>query len=70
MIEKIISWSIHNRLFAWVGIAVIIGGGIHSICNTPVGVSGHSYSIYKGLFAELGGTVERISKENTEELSV
>lgn len=36
MIEKIISWSIHNRLFAWLGITAIIVGGIYSIYYTPV----------------------------------
>lgn len=36
MIEKIISWSIHNRLFAWLGIAAIVVGGIYSIYYTPV----------------------------------
>lgn len=36
MIEKIISWSIHNRFFVWVGITMIIAGGIYSIYKTPV----------------------------------
>lgn len=36
MIEKIISWSIHNRLFVWVGVAMIVIGGVYSIYNTPV----------------------------------
>jgi CzcA family heavy metal efflux pump len=36
MIEKIISWSIHNRFFVWVGIIMIIVGGIYSIYTTPV----------------------------------
>lgn len=36
MIENIISWSIHNRFFVWVGIALIVAGGIYSITNTPV----------------------------------
>ena len=36
MIEKIISWSIHNRFLVWVGIAMIIAGGVYSICKTPV----------------------------------
>lgn len=36
MIEKIISWSIRNRLFAWLGIAIIIIGGVYSIYYTPV----------------------------------
>lgn len=36
MIEKIISWSIHNRFFVWVGIVMIIVGGVYSIYTTPV----------------------------------
>lgn len=36
MIEKIISWSIHNRFFVWVGIILIVVGGIYSIKNTPI----------------------------------
>ena len=36
MIEKIISWSIHNRFFVWLGIAMIIIGGLYSIKNMPV----------------------------------
>lgn len=36
MIERIISWSIHNRFFVWVGIAMIIAGGVYSIYHTPV----------------------------------
>ncbi len=36
MIEKLISWSIRNRLFAWLGIAIIIIGGVYSIYYTPV----------------------------------
>ena len=36
MIERIISWSIHNRFFVWVGIVMIIAGGIYSIYQTPV----------------------------------
>ncbi len=36
MIEKIISWSIHNRFFVWVGIVMIIIGGVYSIYTTPV----------------------------------
>ncbi len=36
MIEKIISWSIHNRFFVWLGIAMIVIGGVYSIYNTPV----------------------------------
>lgn len=36
MIEKIISWSTHNRFFVWIGILMIIAGGTWSIMNTPV----------------------------------
>lgn len=36
MIEKIISWSIHNRFFVWVGIAMIVAGGVYSIYETPI----------------------------------
>ncbi len=36
MIEKIISWSIHNRFLVWVGIVMIIAGGVYSIYKTPV----------------------------------
>lgn len=36
MIEKIISWSIHNRFLVWVGIIFIIVGGVYSIKETPV----------------------------------
>ncbi|MCQ6961062.1 efflux RND transporter permease subunit [Mucilaginibacter aquariorum] len=36
MIEKIISWSIHNRFFVWVGIVMIVIGGVYSIYKTPV----------------------------------
>jgi len=36
MIEKIVSWSIHNRFFVWIGILLIIFGGIYSIKETPV----------------------------------
>jgi Cu/Ag efflux pump CusA len=36
MIEKIISWSLHNRFFVWVGIILIVAGGIVSVTNTPV----------------------------------
>lgn len=36
MIEKIISWSVHNRFLVWVGIAMIVTGGLYSIYNTPV----------------------------------
>lgn len=36
MIEKIISWSTHNRFFVWVGILMIVAGGVWSVMNTPV----------------------------------
>jgi len=36
MIERIISWSIHNRFLVWVGILFIIAGGVYSIVQTPV----------------------------------
>jgi CzcA family heavy metal efflux pump len=36
MIEKIISWSIHNRFPVWAGIVMIVAGGVYSIYNTPV----------------------------------
>ena len=36
MIEKIISWSIHNRFFVWIGIIMIVVGGVYSIYKTPV----------------------------------
>lgn len=36
MIEKIIYWSIHNRFIVWVGVVMIIVGGIYSIYKTPV----------------------------------
>ena len=36
MIEKIISWSTHNRFFVWVGILLIIVGGVWSVATTPV----------------------------------
>lgn len=36
MIEKIITWSIRNRFFVWVGIVMIIAGGTYSIYSTPV----------------------------------
>lgn len=36
MIEKIISWSIHNRFFVWIGILLIIVGGVWSVMTTPV----------------------------------
>ena len=36
MIEKIISWSIRNRFLVWIGIILIVLGGIYSIKETPV----------------------------------
>ncbi len=36
MIEKIISWSTHNRFFVWLGILLIIVGGVWSVMTTPV----------------------------------
>ncbi len=36
MIEKIIAWSIHNRFFVWLGIALIAIGGFFSIKEMPV----------------------------------
>ena len=36
MIEKIISWSTHNRFFVWLGILLIIIGGIFAVVTTPV----------------------------------
>ncbi len=36
MIEKIISWSFHNRFFIWLGITMVVAGGIYSVYNTPV----------------------------------
>lgn len=36
MIEKIISWSMHNRFFVWIGVVMIIIGGVYSIYETPV----------------------------------
>lgn len=36
MIEKIISWSTHHRFFVWLGILLIVVGGIFSIYKTPV----------------------------------
>ncbi len=36
MIEKIISWSTHNRFFVWIGILLIIAGGVWSVFHTPV----------------------------------
>lgn len=36
MIEKLISWSFHNRFFVWLGIVLIVAGGVISLYNTPV----------------------------------
>lgn len=36
MIEKIISWSTHNRFFVWIGILLIVVGGLWSVMTTPV----------------------------------
>lgn len=36
MIEKIITWSTHNRFFVWLGIFLIVIGGIWSVLTTPV----------------------------------
>lgn len=36
MIEKIITWSINNRFFVWLGIVMIAIGGFYSIKNMPV----------------------------------
>lgn len=36
MIEKIVSWSVRNRFFVWLGIILIAVGGIYSIKETPV----------------------------------
>ncbi|MBN8670018.1 MAG: efflux RND transporter permease subunit [Chitinophagales bacterium] len=36
MIEKIVSWSIHNRFFVWIGIILIAVGGFYSIKETPI----------------------------------
>ena len=36
MIEKIISWSMHNRFFVWIGILMIVVGGVWSVMTTPV----------------------------------
>jgi Cu(I)/Ag(I) efflux system membrane protein CusA/SilA len=36
MIEKIITWSINNRFFVWLGIVMIAIGGLYSIKNMPV----------------------------------
>lgn len=36
MIEKIVSWSIRNRFFVWLGIAMIAVGGFYAIKHTAV----------------------------------
>jgi Cu(I)/Ag(I) efflux system membrane protein CusA/SilA len=36
MIEKIISWSMHNRFFVWLGILLIGLGGVFAVLTTPV----------------------------------
>lgn len=36
MIEKIITWSTHNRFFVWIGIILIVIGGVWSVLTTPV----------------------------------
>ncbi len=36
MIERIISWSMHNRFFVWLGILLIIMGGVFAVLTTPV----------------------------------
>ena len=36
MIERIVSWSIRNRFFVWIGIIMITIGGVYSIKETPV----------------------------------
>jgi CzcA family heavy metal efflux pump len=36
MVEKIISWAIHNRFMVLIGIVMITVGGIYSIKKTPV----------------------------------
>ena len=36
MIEKIISWSIHNRFIVWIGILMIVVGGTWAAFTTPV----------------------------------
>lgn len=36
MIEKIVSWSIANRFFVWIGIVMIVVGGVYAIQQTPV----------------------------------
>lgn len=36
MIERIISWSLYNPLFVWVGIVTLVAGGVYSVITTPV----------------------------------
>ncbi|CAN5484125.1 hypothetical protein BH10BAC6_BH10BAC6_16940 [soil metagenome] len=36
MIERIISWSTHNRFFVWIGILMIVTGGVWSVLTTSV----------------------------------
>lgn len=36
MIEEVVSWSIRNRFFVWLGIILIAIGGLYSIKETPV----------------------------------
>jgi len=36
MIEKIILWSTHNRFIVWIGIGLIVAGGVWSVITTPV----------------------------------
>jgi len=36
MIEKLISWSTHNRFFVWFGIFLIVIGGVYAVVTTPV----------------------------------
>jgi Cu(I)/Ag(I) efflux system membrane protein CusA/SilA len=36
MIERIISWSTHNRFFVWIGILLVLVGGVWSVTTTPV----------------------------------
>ena len=36
MIEKIINWSINNRLLVWCSVLLITLGGVYSIYETPV----------------------------------
>jgi CzcA family heavy metal efflux pump len=36
MIERIISWSTHNRFFVWIGMVLIVVGGVWAVMTTPV----------------------------------